>query len=421
MGLPQAGMKMIAFNRRRFLAASSAMSIAACAALPIDRQAVIARQRIDALVASGNVPAAGLVFRRSGKIVFSHAAGLAQGVAGETTPVLFTSSTKMRVASVSKLATALTAHRLHDIGAIDLDDDVSELFERSIRHPGFPLNPVTLRQILGHTAGIEDPDIYWIAAPHPIEDLFVPDMWRESGYGPPGAGFRYSNFGYGLAATVLERLTGERFDRLAKRLVLDPAGTEAGFNWSGVARTDRGRGATLYRKIDDIWEVQADGPDVLRSDRPSILEAPDYDLRDYVPGTNGTLFSPQGGLRASLDDLCRLVRDVSRTPAMRTITWRFDANTWNGDTESGYFAAFGAGAHVHTPDDSPLPGYEIIGHHGEAYGLYCEAWHVPALDAEFAFAVTGTPDGTPPASPLHPAANIYTAPLFSAARGLFRS
>jgi CubicO group peptidase (beta-lactamase class C family) len=44
----------------------------------------------------------------------------------------------MRVASVSKLAVALTAHRLAERGEIDLDTPLSDWFGDALRHPDFP-------------------------------------------------------------------------------------------------------------------------------------------------------------------------------------------------------------------------------------------------------------------------------------------
>lgn len=408
-------------TRRTFVAASAGLAVTSCAGSPPTDRLNSARRRIDGLVESGDVPAVGLIVMKRGARVFSHTAGFAQGAAGEAPALGFTATTKMRVASVSKLATALTAHRLVEAGIVDLDADVSNAFAVSIRHPGFPESPVTLRHLLSHTAGLEDPETYWIAAPRPITELFGEGMWRAPGFGPPGSGFRYSNFGYGLAATLLERRTGERFDQLAQRLVLGPAGLSAGFNWSGVSRSERARGASIYRKVAGNWKVEADGPGVLGADAPAVLLEEGFELADYVPGTNGTLFSPQGGLRASLEDLCRLVREVAGVDALDQPVWRFRPDAPNGDTEAGYFNAFSAGAHIHEHEDSPVPDFRLIGHHGEAYGLYCGAWHVPALDAQFAYAINGTPDGEPARTRVHPAANVFTAELFAAAGDVLES
>ncbi len=368
---------------------------------------------IDALVASGPVPAAGLVVRRGGKTVFAHAAGHAGGLESGGGPLRpFGVDTRMRVASVSKLGVAMTAHRLADAGLLDLDAPLSDWFGDALTHPDYPETDVPVRSLMSHTSGLRDPDIYWMPAPGRIEDLFSPWMWQP---GRPGGYFLYCNFGFGILATVLERVTGERFDLVAQRLVLDPAGMQAGYNWSGVPAEARRTGATLYVKQDEAWQVLADGPDKLSGDGPAILAEPEFRLEDYEVGSNGTLFSPQGGLRANLPDLCSLVRMAAQHPRAPQPAWVFDPANGNGDTDFGYFSVYGEGPQIHPATDSPVPGVRLIGHHGEAYGLYSGAWHAPDLDAEIAYAVTGTSGDEPPRSPLHRTANLYTEPLLAQA------
>ncbi len=61
-----------------------------------------------------------------------------------------------------------------------------------------------------------------------------------------------------------------------------------------------------------------------------------------------------------------------------------------------------------------MPGVKLIGHHGEAYGLYSGAWHAPELDAEIAYAITGSGEGFP-SSTLHRTVNAWFEPAVRAA------
>lgn len=413
-------------NRRSVLTGLSGLALSACThrsgAGPLRIPAASARRRIEDLVYSAMVPAAGLVVRHRGEIVFAHAEGLAQGAAGEADRAPFTPKTPMRVASVSKMATALTAHRLAESGMIDLYADIRHAFSPALIHPAHPSLPIMLGHLLGHTSGLRDPDVYWMAAPGRTEDLFTPDMWSPEWWSLPGFGFRYCNFGYGLAGAVLEKQTGERFDRLAAREVLGPLGLDAGFNWSGVSMVKRRAGATLYAREDEgRWQVETDGPASLEGADPVILIDEGTRLSDYVPGTNGTLFSPQGGLRASLEDVAALVRAASGLTGKvsRPLQqWAYNPARPNGDSEEGYFTDFGLGAQWHFPDRSPIPGTWLIGHHGEAYGLYSAAFHAPELDAEIAFAVTGTSVSGRERSAHHPVMIKATEPIWAAAESL---
>ncbi|WP_083759011.1 serine hydrolase domain-containing protein [Hyphomonas neptunium] len=408
-------------SRRSLMAGVAGAALTACAhrADPMRIPAAAARRRIEDLVYSAMVPAAGLVVRQRGEVIFAQAQGLAQGAAGEADPAPFTPDAPMRIASVSKMAVAMTAHRLAAKGALDIDADIRAAFSPPLINPHFPDAPITLRQLLSHTAGLEDPEVYWQPLPGRTETLFTQTMWRTPDWGPPGAGFRYANFGYGLAGAILEQATGDRLDRLTAREVLAPLGLDIGFNWSGVSSRKRRHGATLYsREAEGSWQVQADGPTNLTGSDPAILTEDGARLADYVPGTNGTLFSPQGGLRASLHDMAILARAAAQDPAMTRPVWRFDPAGPNGDDEQLYFETFTPGAQIHEANASPIPGVKLIGHHGEAYGLYSGAFHAPTLDAEIAFAVTGTSVPGMERSPHHPVIVKATEPLWAAAETL---
>ena len=408
-------------TRRAIMGGFAGMTAIACAQRPSALRIAdaSARRRIDDLVASAMVPAAGLVISVSGQVVFAYAGGLAQGAAGEAAQLSFTPQTPMRTASVSKMATALAFHRLAASGQIDPEADIRGLFDPALSFPDFPDAPITAGHLLSHVSGLRDPDVYWAASPGRTEDLFTPHMWRSPVWGPPGQGFTYSNLGYGLAGSVLEQITGLRFDRLADREVLAPLGLQAGFNWAGVSPALRNLGATLYsREGAGGWTIRADGPAVLSSPQPAILLADGFRLEDYRVGTNGTLFSPQGGLRASLMDMIALVRASALDREMAMPVWEFDSRLPNGDDDKGYFGTYTRGCQVHRAAQSPLPGFELIGHHGEAYGLFSAAFHVPAMDAELAFAVTGTSDRGAARSARHPVMTEATLPLWAAAQDL---
>ncbi len=409
----------LSISRRTLIAAAPGILLSACSHRGRQATALAAAERlIDDLLLSGTVPAAGLVVRCRGRTTFAYAGGLAQGAAGEADALAFTPQTPMRVASVSKMAVALTAQRLAATGRIDVEADIRHRFSPALVHPAYPDVPICLRHLLMHVSGLQDPAVYWMPAPGRTEDLFTEDMWHREPWSVPGLGFRYCNLGYGLAAAIMERETGERFDRLARQMVLDPLGLKAGFNWSGVAGAARRRGATLYARDDDgRWEARTDGPDTLRGTDPAILRQADYRLEDYVPGTNGTLFSPQGGLRGSLEDMAALARAAAQEIPQDSL-WTHDPVFGNGDADGGYFERFGKGVQWHMPDASPISGVWLVGHHGVAYGLHSGAFHAPGLDAEIAFAVTGTSVSGAARSSAHPVMVRATEPLWAAAATL---
>jgi CubicO group peptidase (beta-lactamase class C family) len=367
-------------------------------------------QALSALIARRDAPGGVASLFRGKDVIWSGASGMRRfGASAPDQPM--TIDTKARVASVSKVATALTLIQLAEEGKIDLDSDCSPALGFKLRHPKYPDSPITPRMVLSHTSGVRDGDTYQGKVGETLEDFFKGGGKQWSGGSHwakldlPLGHFAYSNLGMGLVAQMAERATGERFDLLAKRLVFDPLGIDAGFNWSGVPDAKVAAGATLYRRkggeAASAWEVQVDG-DPMSLARPTTAYETGKTLADYVVGTNGLLFSPQGGLRASLMDLVKIgmaltgsvpLLDEATRKAMFVPEWTYRASPENGDTSGGAFQGFGTGVHRLLPGEGcPIVGLkrEMIGHYGEAYGLLAGLWVDPETSLGFAYFVTGS-------------------------------
>jgi CubicO group peptidase (beta-lactamase class C family) len=210
---------------------------------------------------------------------------------------------------------------------------------------------------------------------------------------------------------VIERATGERFDRVMQRLVMGPLGLDACYNWSGCSDVKIARAVVLYRPDGSVARDDLGGR---RPDCMVATEGPGCDLDSYVLGSNGALFSPQGGLRASPRDLAvigQLLLNRGRhgdraflsERSMDVITrplWLFDGA--NGDTSNGFYCAYGLASHS-IPTGMPgcrdelLVGErKVIGHAGEAYNLRSGLWVDPARRVGIAFYAANNPVEPPP-------------------------
>ncbi len=136
--------------------------------------------------------------------------------------------TVYRIASVSKLVTAMGAMRLQEKGVLSLDEDVNEYFPISLRHPKVPDTPITLRMLMSHTAGIHDGVDYnsGIAKNVPLSSLLKGDSFCAH---LPGEKWEYSNFGAGIAGAVMEAAAGMDFEALMQKEVFSPLGVQATF------------------------------------------------------------------------------------------------------------------------------------------------------------------------------------------------
>ncbi|HUW68662.1 MAG TPA: serine hydrolase domain-containing protein [bacterium] len=314
--------------------------------------------------------------------------------------------TMYRVASLSKPVAALVAMSLVEEGRLDLDSDVSGYLGFRLRNPAFAEAPISCAMLLAHTSSIRDGTSYTMPLGGTLEDFFVQagrgwdDGSHFDGQHAPGTYFSYCNLGFGVLATVLEAIAGERYDMLARRRILGPLGMESSHNVNLLTDDAFLRLAPPYRtgpaescRTGCPWIAQVDD---YRGARPTLpcpalpgMTPADLDL--YEPGTNGTLFSPQGGLRASVRDLSRLAqcllgegsingrRIVSPSSLVRMMTpaWSHIPGTPDGDCGNGPIRETGLGL-VHTTDsfdglggDRLLPGGgpRLWGHHADAYGL----------------------------------------------------
>lgn len=380
------------------------------------------------IVATPGAELAGLVVAVvvDGAIVYEGYQGRRRIVPGDPVQDLpVTAATRFRVASITKTVVALGVMRLVEQGQLDLDADVSGYLGFTLRNPHFPDHAITPRMLLTHTSSLRDGEIYAFPLPATLADVFQPGsiLWEEGAHfaapqtdvdAAPGRYFTYCNLGYGVLGTLIECVSGERFDEYMTRHVLAPLGLDATFDVRSLAAADLDNLATLYRKqCNGAWDP--DGPWCAQVDDyggqiPSALPG----LDDYVIGTNGTLFSPAGGLRASARDLVRIMQiflDGSRgedTPvvsaatiqAMLTEQWRYSAAANNGDPYGGLMRAWGLGLHHLTgsagdaggPGDRIVPGrsdFQWWGHMGDAYGLLSAMLFDPVRNGGLVYIISG--------------------------------
>jgi CubicO group peptidase (beta-lactamase class C family) len=332
----------------------------------------------------------------------------------------------MRIASISKHATTIGFLRLLEQGKVGLDDDLSDHLGFRLRHPLFPATPITPRLALSHTSGLRNGPSYPVPFGRPLSAALTEGgvqydngAWWSPATEPPGW-FAYADVNFAVVAQLIERLSGERFDRYMTTHLFAPLKLDCGFNWSGVSEAARSRAAALYRKGADEDHFQPDGPWIAQLDAapppgPVIPvarapEAKDRPLESYQPGENGFVFAPQGGLRASARDLAAIARLLANGGAlggvrllksetialMRTPVWRYDPARPNGEPYGGGgILAYGLGTCILTGVSGPsgdnlFPGCAgWVGHLGEAYGLLSGLWVNPKTGAGLVYLING--------------------------------
>ncbi len=393
---------------RRIIAASLAALLTGAAGPRLDRLAAILTPAKGPPVAS-----AGIIARRGdGSVALKLAGGQAFGAAGQRP---FGLDMPFRVASVSKMIATSVFVPLAMARGFDLDADVSGPLGFRLRHPAWPDAAISTRMLLTHTSGLRNGPSYPVPLGHGLNEAFAEGArhFDDGGwFGPPehrpGSWFAYADVNFALIAQLMEQLTTERFDLHMQKALFQPLGLDIGYNWSGVSQVKRDRAAAAVRRVDGQWAAQVDAS-VAPFPAPALtLATPGARLAEYRPGDNGFVFSPQGGLRLSLQDMDRLAQMFAghgqgivlhpALQAMQTRAWALDREHPNGDP-GGVFQSYGLGCE--TPVGTPGPGGDAFfgpgsgdwrGHSGDAYGWMTGLFWNRRDGRTLVWAVNGMPE-----------------------------
>ena len=156
---------------------------------------------------------------KDGQVLLARGYGMADRE--HRTPV--TPDTLFRIGSISKLFTWTAVMQLVEQHRLDLDTDVQQYIDFEI--PKTFAEPVTLRHLMTHTAGFEDSLHGMWASEGEDMDLRHYLVHRiPARIYAPGTVAAYSNYGATLAGYIVQRVSGEPFDRYVRKHILQPLG-----------------------------------------------------------------------------------------------------------------------------------------------------------------------------------------------------
>jgi CubicO group peptidase (beta-lactamase class C family) len=235
--------------------APAALALAQLQAPPAQQQgprpdAATIAQAVDSLagqaIAEGLAPALGVAVTVDGRTIYAQSHGDADRTAG----VRADDRTLWYVASTSKSFTGFAVALLAQQGLLRLDAPITTLLPRVLWHPAARAESLTLAHFLAHTHRLDDnavvtsaaftgavpetrwPELIALAEPRPTDDLV------------------YGNFGYNVAAMVIDAVKPEGWKRHLEQSVFSPAGMDQ--TYARVSGLDPKRIAKPHR-------VRADG------------------------------------------------------------------------------------------------------------------------------------------------------------------
>lgn len=157
---------------------------------------------------------------KNGQILYQKAFGYAN----YDTKTPLTLNSLFELASVSKQFTAMSILLLKEKGKLSLSDSLRKFF------PELPYLGITIRHLLTHTSGLPDYEEAMAAKWNPKKVAFNADLIRFLAQEKPATLFRpgqkwvYSNTGYALLASIVEKVSGQPFAQFTAQRIFKPLG-----------------------------------------------------------------------------------------------------------------------------------------------------------------------------------------------------
>ena len=289
---------------------------------------------------------------------------------------LSTRNTIYRIASISKTVGAIGLMQLVEKGLIDLKEDISTYLGYKVRNPKYPNHIITVEMLTTQTSSIldgyddENPkydDIrkgYNGVNGYPI-DVSLKDLLTNPDspyYTPltfadyhPGARWCYSNFGCGIMACIIEKVSGELYVDYMEKHVFKPLGLDASFKASRIVHKENI--AKMYAYYNDSLHNHP---------KEKFINST---LKEYPLGDN--FRGPAGGLFISMPDLSVIMRMFLNYGTWKgvkilkreTVELMYQMH-WAGSPEHEDYRAKGIQMKVLNHHEIPFRG-----HTGGAYGV----------------------------------------------------
>lgn len=185
----------------------------------------VAGEHLAAVEAAG-VVGASLAFVVDGEVVAARHHGMADLATGRAVD----GATIFHWASITKTFTAVAIMQLRDRGLIALDDPIVRYVPelRAVHDPYGPVDAITVRHLLSHSAGFRGPTWPWGGGEdwHPHEPTEWAQLVAMMPYTrirfPPGSRYSYSNPGIIFLGRVIEAVTGDVYEAYIDKNIFRP-------------------------------------------------------------------------------------------------------------------------------------------------------------------------------------------------------
>ena len=267
------------------------------------------KKLFQAYVDSDKVVGASAIVMKAGKETGRYDVGFADRSAN----VRVDSQTIFHWGSITKSLTAISIMQLRDRGKLSLDDKivrwVPEL--RAIHDPYNMVDSITIRMLLSHTAGFQNPT--WPYGNNQSWEPFEPTTWNQlvammpyqQLVFKPGSRYGYSNPGFVYLARVVEQITGDPWDAYVQKNIFAPLGMSRSYFRSTPYFLASHRSHNYYVRRDSASPTS-----------PKLID----NGAEFDPG----ITSPNGAWNAPVSDLVKYVAFLTNALIPGTTQDRYD-------------------------------------------------------------------------------------------------
>jgi CubicO group peptidase (beta-lactamase class C family) len=299
-----------------------------------------AEKTVNSFIKKWSIAGASIAIAKDGKLIFARGFGFADTSSGtETQPY-----NKFRIASISKLVTAIGIMKLNEAGKLSLNDRVFGP-DGILNDPYFSepkdkrVYGITVAELLGHESGWSQrygdqmfmslmvAERMKLKPPVDTKTIVRFALDKNLQY-TPGSGKAYSNLGYSILGLVIEKVSGMSYEDYCRTAILEPLGIYD-MQIAGNLLSDKNPYEVTYYEPSDV---------VLK---PSI-----YGTGEMVPPSYGgndiRSLGGAGAWLATAPDLMRLLLAVdgfkTRPDILNDESIRFMTDNDNGFAPVGWKA-----------------------------------------------------------------------------------
>ncbi len=319
------------------------------------------REAVREVQAQTDTPALAVVLVDRGELVWLEARGLAD-IEGQ---VAATPDTLFRIGSTSKMLVGLAVLKLVEEGRLDLDGRLRDLApEIAFVNRWEDEHPVRLVHLLEHTSGWDDLRLVEYAhneaSPIALEQALVRHPGARTSRWVPGTRMAYSNAGPAVAAYIVEKVAGVRFEVYVDRTFFKP--------------------------------LRMDSATYFQPDRPGQQLATGYMQGQAQPYWH-MMHRPAGAVNASARDMANMLRfflgsgEIHGTRVLGGASIdRMEAATTTLGAREGITAGYGLANH---PSGHADFGVAFRGHGGGLPGATAELAYLRATGSGYVVMATG--------------------------------